>query len=51
MNSDTPSQRTERIQFTCKDCGKEVDRPRRDIDVPGLPPVRCGSCTLERMAE
>lgn len=40
-----------RIQFTCKDCGKEVDREPHHMDVDGLTPVRCSTCTLERMAE
>lgn len=42
---------TTRIQFTCKDCGKDVDREPHQMDVPGLTPVRCATCTLDRMAE
>jgi len=42
---------SERIQFTCKDCGEEVDREPYSIDVDGLTPVRCTTCTLDRMAE
>lgn len=42
---------SDRIQFTCKDCGKEVDREPHHMDVDGMTPVRCSNCTLERMAE
>jgi hypothetical protein len=40
------------VSFECIDCGESVTRPRKDgIDIDGLTPKRCGSCTLERMAE
>lgn len=40
-----------RIQFTCMDCGEEVDREPHQLDVPGLTPSRCTSCTFDRMGE
>jgi len=40
----------DRIQFTCKDCGKEVDREPHSMDIDGLTPVRCAECTMEQMA-
>jgi hypothetical protein len=39
------------IEFDCKDCDKHVSRPPSQMDIDGLTPVRCASCTLERMAE
>lgn len=41
---------TDRIQFTCKDCGKEVDREPNSMDIDGIAPVRCAECTMKRMA-
>jgi DNA-directed RNA polymerase subunit RPC12/RpoP len=46
---DESRERKQRVQFTCMDCGKEVDREPTDIDVPGLTPQRCFQCTLEAM--
>jgi len=38
------------VEFDCNDCGKHVVRLRNDsIDIDGIAPVRCGSCTLEKM--
>jgi hypothetical protein len=39
-----------RVQFTCTDCGETVDREANQMDVPGLTPTRCVSCTMERLA-
>lgn len=40
------------VDFECSDCGERVIRPRKDdVDIPGLTPQRCGTCTLDRMAE
>jgi len=40
------------VDFECVDCGKSVVRPRNEnVDIEGVTPVRCGSCTLDRMAE
>ena len=39
------------VNFECIDCGKEVSREQHQIDIEGIQPKRCGSCTLERMAE
>lgn len=53
MNGDTETEKggTERIQFTCIDCGGEVDREPNKMDVPGLTPRRCAMCTFRRMEE
>jgi DNA-directed RNA polymerase subunit RPC12/RpoP len=40
-----------RIQFTCIDCGKDVDREPHKMDVEGLTPKRCAQCVFDRMAE
>ncbi|MFB6198951.1 MAG: hypothetical protein ABEI52_11910 [Halobacteriaceae archaeon] len=40
----------DRIQFTCKDCGKEVDREPHSMDIDGLTPVRCAECAMKQMA-
>lgn len=45
-----PQPMTDRIQFTCKDCGKEVDREPNSMDIDGIAPVRCAECTMKRMA-
>lgn len=42
---------TERIQFTCIRCGKEVDREPHMADIEGITPVRCDECVLEMIAE
>lgn len=39
----------DRIQFTCNDCGEEVDREPNKMDIPGMTPQRCVSCTMDRM--
>lgn len=40
---------TERVEFTCQDCGLDVSRDPGMMDVDGLEPARCVSCTLEAM--
>lgn len=42
---------TDRVEFTCTDCGEHVNRERHQMDVRGIAPKRCASCTLGRMAE
>lgn len=37
------------IEFECMDCGEHISRPERGVDLPGLTPKRCTSCTLEAM--
>lgn len=39
------------IEFDCKDCGEHISRPPHQMDSPGLTPVRCSTCALDRMAE
>lgn len=41
----------DRVEFTCSDCGEHVNRERHQMDVEGIPPKRCATCTLGRMAE
>lgn len=41
----------DRVEFTCNDCGEHTNRERHQMDVEGLTPQRCASCTLNRMAE
>lgn len=41
---------TDRVEFTCSDCEEHIDRERHQMDVAGVPPARCASCTMERMA-
>jgi len=41
----------ERVQFTCMDCGTEVDREPNDMDIPGLTPRRCPECVAQKMGE
>lgn len=39
------------VEFDCVDCGDHIERERHHMDVPGLTPARCNSCTFDRMAE
>jgi hypothetical protein len=39
------------IKFECIDCGENISRPPHQMDVDGLTPKRCASCTFDRMAE
>lgn len=42
----------DRAGYVCNDCGEIVKRTTTDgIDIKGVAPSRCGSCTLSRMAE
>lgn len=41
----------DRVAFQCSDCHEVVKRPAGGIDIEGIAPQRCGSCTLDRMAE
>lgn len=40
----------ERIQFTCGNCEKEVDREPGSMDIPGATPVLCVECVLAKMS-
>lgn len=37
------------VEFECSDCGEHVERERHQMDLPGLTPGRCTSCTFDRM--
>jgi len=39
----------EKIEFTCSDCGEEVEREPNQLDIPGVTPKRCVSCTMDQM--
>jgi hypothetical protein len=41
----------DRVEFSCNDCGEHRNRKVNQMDVEGLTPQRCASCTLDRMAE
>lgn len=38
-----------RVEFKCSDCGKHVERERHKMDIPGMTPQRCTSCTFDKM--
>lgn len=40
----------DKIEFTCSDCGKDVSREPHQLDVPGVTPQRCVSCTMDQMS-
>lgn len=40
-----------RVEFTCSDCGEHIERERHQMDIPGMTPSRCTSCTFDRMGE
>jgi hypothetical protein len=40
----------DRIEFACSVCGEHIDRESSSIDIKGLVPQRCATCTLERLA-
>jgi len=40
-----------RVEFDCIDCGDHVERERHQMDIPGMTPQRCTSCTFDRMGE
>lgn len=40
-----------RVEFECIDCGEHIDRERHQMDIPGMTPQRCTSCTFDRMGE
>jgi DNA-directed RNA polymerase subunit RPC12/RpoP len=37
------------VEYECSDCGKQVERERHDLDLPGVTPQRCTSCTFDKM--
>lgn len=41
----------DRVGYVCSDCGEVVNRTAGSIDIEGIAPSRCGSCTFARMAE
>ena len=42
----------DRVGYVCNDCGEIVKRTvTDDIDIEGIAPKRCGSCTLTAMAQ
>jgi peptide subunit release factor 1 (eRF1) len=42
---------SDRVKYTCDDCGKHVNRETHQMEIVGVPPSRCVSCTFDRMAE
>lgn len=38
-----------RVEFECTDCGEQIERERHQMDIPGLTPQRCTSCTFNKM--
>jgi hypothetical protein len=36
----------DRVEFECIDCGDHVNREAHELDIDGLTPQRCVSCTL-----
>ena len=40
----------DRVAHICADCEKVVYRTVSAIDIEGIAPERCGSCTLDAMA-
>lgn len=38
-----------RVSFECIDCGEHIERERHQMDIPGLTPSRCTSCTFDKM--
>lgn len=40
-----------RVEFECSDCGDHIVRERHQMDIPGVTPQRCTSCTFDRMGE
>jgi len=41
----------DRVGYVCNDCGEIVKRTIGGMDIEGIAPKRCGTCTLDRMAE
>jgi len=39
------------VEFECIDCGDHILRERHKMDIDGLTPKRCTSCTFDRMSE
>lgn len=37
------------VEFDCIDCGEHIKRERHQMDIPGMTPSRCTSCTFGRM--
>jgi len=38
------------VEFECIDCGEHIERERHQMDIAGMTPKRCSSCTFDRMA-
>jgi DNA-directed RNA polymerase subunit RPC12/RpoP len=41
----------DKVEYVCSDCGEHQNRETNQIDIEGMPPGRCVSCTFDRMAE
>jgi hypothetical protein len=39
------------VEFECTDCGDYIKRERHQMDIPGMTPQRCASCTLNKMGQ
>jgi len=37
------------VEFECIDCDERITRERNQMDIPGVTPQRCTSCSLDRM--
>ena len=42
---------SDRVAFECIDCHETIDRTTHQMDITGIAPRRCATCTLEAMAE
>jgi hypothetical protein len=41
----------DRVEFTCIDCGEHKNREASDMEIVGVAPQRCWTCTLNKMAQ
>ena len=40
---------SDRLAFECIDCREPQDRDAHQMDIVGIAPARCASCTFEKM--
>lgn len=41
----------DRVEYVCIDCHEHVNRDSHELDIEGIAPKRCTTCTLDRMAD
>jgi hypothetical protein len=44
------SQGSDRVGSVCSDCSEAVNRETHQLDIEGIAPGRCTSCTFDKMA-